>query len=74
MDDTFDFEPYRVPEHINIKGTDGRDAIRAVYHFFAMAYWSYKRQRADDKMRKHGTYLEHETIVTEFKEGLDEQG
>lgn len=67
-----EFVPYKAPEHIDITVLNPRHGWGVLYHFLALAWWSYKRERANDKMCKHGTFLEHETIVTEFNEKLDD--
>lgn len=35
-------------------------------------WWRGTRNLANQKFRKHGTYFEHETTVTDFKRKLDE--
>lgn len=35
--------------------------------------WRWTRKKSNEKLRKHGTYFENETTVTDFKYKLDEE-
>jgi hypothetical protein len=49
------------------------DTAKALYHFLWLMFHEKLRKRSLLRMYKHHQYLEHETIVDEFKKQLNDE-